>query len=109
MSSSYYIGDNISKREKEQFLIQMVSSIFFVLPWLFRKLFRYFNAFVCEQLTELKDSKEAVYGSLDAWVAWEQNFPIAMLKRALLVLERKHEWHRVIQVSLPSISISDFS
>ncbi|CAM8961276.1 unnamed protein product [Rhodiola kirilowii] len=70
--SSTYIGDRISNRDKEKFLIDM--------------------------LVELKDSKEAVYGSLDSWVAWEQNFPIAMLKRALAVLEKKYEWHRIIQV-----------
>ena len=50
------------------------------------------------QLLDIKDSKEAVYGALDAWVAWEQNFPIASLKRALLVLEKEQQWHRIIQV-----------
>uniref|UniRef100_A0A7N0ZZ72 Pentatricopeptide repeat-containing protein n=1 Tax=Kalanchoe fedtschenkoi TaxID=63787 RepID=A0A7N0ZZ72_KALFE len=69
---STYTGDSISRRDKEKFLIEL--------------------------LLELKDSKEDVYGSLDAWVAWEQNFPVAMLKRALLVLEKKYEWHRIIQV-----------
>lgn len=46
----------------------------------------------------MKDSKEAVFGTLDAWVAWEQNFPIASLKRALLALEKEQQWHRVVQV-----------
>lgn len=50
------------------------------------------------QLLELKDSKEDVYGTLDAWVAWEQNFPIASLKNALLALEKEQQWHRVVQV-----------
>jgi hypothetical protein len=50
------------------------------------------------QLIDMKDSKEAVYGALDAWVAWEQNFPIASLKRALLALEKEQQWHRVVQV-----------
>lgn len=50
------------------------------------------------QLVDLKDSKEAVYGTLDAWVAWEQEFPLAMIKRALLVLEKEEQWHRVVQV-----------
>ena len=49
------------------------------------------------QLLDIKDSKEAVYGTLDAWVAWEQNFPIASLKRALLVFEKEQQWHRIIQ------------
>lgn len=50
------------------------------------------------QLLDLKDSKEAVYATLDAWVAWEQNFPLSMLKKALLVLEKQEQWHRVVQV-----------
>ncbi|KAI0504104.1 hypothetical protein KFK09_015051 [Dendrobium nobile] len=49
-------------------------------------------------LLDLKDSKEVVYGTLDAWVAWEQNFPLALLKRALLVLEKGEQWHRIVQV-----------
>lgn len=67
------------------------------------------------QLHDLKNSKEAVYSALDAWVAWEENFPIALLKRALLVLEKEQEWHRVVQViiylslcSMP-ILVSEFS
>lgn len=44
------------------------------------------------------DNKEAVYGALDAWVAWEQNFPIGPLKRVLLALEKEEEWHKVVQV-----------
>lgn len=50
------------------------------------------------QLLDIKDSKEAVYGALDAWVAWEQNFPIVSIKRALLALEKEQQWHRVVQV-----------
>ncbi|KAF8402286.1 hypothetical protein HHK36_013238 [Tetracentron sinense] len=49
-------------------------------------------------LLDLKDSKEAVYGALDAWVAWEQNFPIASLKRVLIALEKEQQWHKVVQV-----------
>ncbi|GFZ00436.1 hypothetical protein Acr_14g0000720 [Actinidia rufa] len=49
-------------------------------------------------LLDIKDSKEAVYGVLDAWVAWEQNFPIGPLKRVLLTLEEEQQWHRVVQV-----------
>lgn len=50
------------------------------------------------QLLDLKDSKEAVYGTLDAWVAWEQTFPLSSLKKALLVLEKEEQWHKVVQV-----------
>lgn len=49
-------------------------------------------------LEDLKDSKEAVYGALDSWLAGEQSFPIGRLKSALLNLEREHQWHRVVQV-----------
>lgn len=52
------------------------------------------------QLVDLNDSKEAIYGALDAWVAWEQNFPIASLKLVLNALEKQQQWHRVVQVSL---------
>ncbi|KAK9078074.1 hypothetical protein SSX86_002131 [Deinandra increscens subsp. villosa] len=53
--------------------------------------------FVCT-LIDLDNSKEAVYGALDAWVAEEQEFPIGRLKTALLTLERKQQWHKVVQV-----------
>ncbi|WOL16195.1 hypothetical protein Cni_G24977 [Canna indica] len=66
------IGNKISSKEKQKFLVNT--------------------------LMDLKDSKEAVYGTLDAWVAWEQNFPLVALKRALLVLEKEEQWHRVVQV-----------
>lgn len=65
-------GDNISKREKISFLVKT--------------------------LLEISDSKEAIYGTLDAWVAWEQNFPIASLKNVMLSLEREQQWHRIVQV-----------
>lgn len=51
------------------------------------------------QLFDLKDNKEAIYGALDAWVAWEQSFPIGPLRRALIALEKEQQWHRIIQVS----------
>ncbi|XP_020102208.1 pentatricopeptide repeat-containing protein At4g21190 [Ananas comosus] len=54
--------------------------------------------FLVNTLLDLKDSKEAVYGTLDAWVAWEQTFPLSSLKKALLVLEKEEQWHKVVQV-----------
>uniref|UniRef100_A0A7C8YNZ8 Pentatricopeptide repeat-containing protein n=1 Tax=Opuntia streptacantha TaxID=393608 RepID=A0A7C8YNZ8_OPUST len=69
---SFPIGQKISRREKIGFLIKA--------------------------LLDVEDSKDAVYGTLDAWVAWEQNFPIAPLKNVLLSLEREQQWHRVVQV-----------
>ncbi|PWA62431.1 hypothetical protein CTI12_AA365450 [Artemisia annua] len=50
------------------------------------------------KLLELDDNKEAVYGVLDAWVAEEKEFPIGRLKTALITLERKEKWHKVVQV-----------
>lgn len=44
------------------------------------------------------DSKDAIYGALDAWVAWEESFPIGVLKNVLLSLEKEKQWHRVVQV-----------
>jgi hypothetical protein len=46
------------------------------------------------------DSKEAIYGALDAWVAWEQNFPIGSLRNILLCLEKEQQWHRIVQVCI---------
>ncbi|KAL6977834.1 hypothetical protein U1Q18_046767 [Sarracenia purpurea var. burkii] len=66
------IGENVSRKDKIRFLVST--------------------------LLDIKDSKEAVYGALDAWVAWEQNFPIGPLKMVLLTLEKEQQWHRVVQV-----------
>ncbi|CAK7342774.1 unnamed protein product [Dovyalis caffra] len=66
------IGDNVSKKDKIKFLITT--------------------------LLDLNDSKDAVYGALDAWVAWEQNFPIASIKQVLIALEKEQQWHRIVQV-----------
>lgn len=66
------IGENVSRKDKISFLVGT--------------------------LLDVEDSKEAVYGVLDAWVAWEQNFPIGSLKNVLLALEKEQQWHRVVQV-----------
>ncbi|KAM7263446.1 hypothetical protein ACFE04_001129 [Oxalis oulophora] len=68
----HQIGENVSRKDKLKFLMTT--------------------------LREVKDSKEAVYGALDAWVAWEQNFPIASLKTVIITLENEQQWHRVVQV-----------
>ncbi|KAI3469701.1 hypothetical protein Pfo_026364 [Paulownia fortunei] len=66
------IGENVSRKDKISFLVST--------------------------LMDLQDSKEAVYSTLDAWVAWERNFPIGALKNVLLALEKEQQWHRIIQV-----------
>lgn len=50
------------------------------------------------QLLDLNDSKDAVYGTLDGWVAWEQDFPIGKIRMALTSLEKEQQWHRIVQV-----------
>ncbi|XP_057771446.1 pentatricopeptide repeat-containing protein At4g18975, chloroplastic [Salvia miltiorrhiza] len=55
-------------------------------------------SFLVSTLMDLPDSKEAVYSALDAWVAWERDFPIGALKNVLLALEKEQQWHRVVQV-----------
>ncbi|MED6106868.1 hypothetical protein PIB30_008566 [Stylosanthes scabra] len=69
---NHYIGRNVSRKDKNNYLLST--------------------------LLDLNDTKEAVYGALDAWVAWEQNFPIASLKLILNTLEKQQQWHRVVQV-----------
>ncbi|KAL6174517.1 hypothetical protein ACLB2K_051163 [Fragaria x ananassa] len=54
--------------------------------------------FLVKTLLDLNDSKEAVYGTLDGWVAWEQDFTIGKLRMALIALEKEQQWHRIIQV-----------
>ncbi|KAG0519885.1 hypothetical protein BDA96_08G025000 [Sorghum bicolor] len=66
------VGKNLSSAEKRKFLVNTLLS--------------------------LEDSREAVYGTLDAWVAFEQDFPLASLKQALSVLEKEEQWHRIVQV-----------
>ncbi|XP_062197989.1 pentatricopeptide repeat-containing protein At4g18975, chloroplastic-like isoform X1 [Phragmites australis] len=66
------IGKNLSSAEKRKFLINT--------------------------LLDLEDSREAVYSTLDAWIAFEQDFPLASLKQALSALEKEEQWHRIVQV-----------
>lgn len=66
------IGKNLSSAEKRKFLV--------------------------DTLFSLEDSRESVYGTLDAWVAFEQDFPVASLKQALSALEKEEQWHRIVQV-----------
>jgi hypothetical protein len=67
------VGKNLSSAEKRKFLVNT--------------------------LLDLEDSKEGVYSTLDAWVAFEQDFPVASIKQALVALEKEEQWHRIVQVS----------
>lgn len=50
-------------------------------------------------IKELSNVKEEVYGALDAFIAWELEFPLITVKKALKTLEGEKEWKRVIQVT----------
>jgi hypothetical protein len=50
------------------------------------------------QIKDLSNVKEEVYGALDSFVAWELEFPLIAVKKALQTLEDEKEWKRIIQV-----------
>ncbi|KAF5743497.1 pentatricopeptide repeat-containing protein [Tripterygium wilfordii] len=47
----------------------------------------------------LSNVKEEVYGALDSFVAWDLEFPLIVVKKALRTLENEGEWKRIIQVA----------
>ncbi|XP_042512072.1 pentatricopeptide repeat-containing protein At4g21190 isoform X2 [Macadamia integrifolia] len=47
----------------------------------------------------LSNVKEEVYGALDSFIAWELEFPLIAVKKALKTLEKEGEWKRIIQVT----------
>nr|GEV79749.1 hypothetical protein [Tanacetum cinerariifolium] len=47
----------------------------------------------------LPNEKEAVYGELDKWTAWESEFPVIAVAKALNILKQRKQWKRVIQVA----------
>lgn len=50
------------------------------------------------QVSGLPNEKEAVYGALDKWTAWETEFPLIAAAKALTILRQRSQWKRVIQV-----------
>ncbi|KAF8364637.1 hypothetical protein HHK36_033391 [Tetracentron sinense] len=52
-----------------------------------------------ECIKGLSNVKEEVYGALDSFIAWELEFPLITVKKALKTLENGHEWKRIIQVT----------
>ncbi|XP_021643850.2 pentatricopeptide repeat-containing protein At4g18975, chloroplastic isoform X2 [Hevea brasiliensis] len=50
-------------------------------------------------VSELPNEKEAVYGALDKWTAWETEFPLLAVAKALRILRKRSQWLRVIQVA----------
>ncbi|KAL8234274.1 hypothetical protein R6Q59_020374 [Mikania micrantha] len=47
----------------------------------------------------LPNEKETVYGALDKWTAWESEFPVIAVAKALNILKQRKLWKRVIQVA----------
>ncbi|XP_047947122.1 pentatricopeptide repeat-containing protein At4g21190-like isoform X1 [Salvia hispanica] len=52
-----------------------------------------------ECIKGLSNVKEEVYGALDSFIAWELEFPLITVKKALKSLENEKEWKRIIQVT----------
>ncbi|KAG2244572.1 hypothetical protein Bca52824_093583 [Brassica carinata] len=50
-------------------------------------------------IKELSNVKEEVYGALDSFIAWELEFPLVIVKKALAILEDEREWKKIIQVT----------
>ncbi|CAI9087888.1 OLC1v1022077C1 [Oldenlandia corymbosa var. corymbosa] len=50
-------------------------------------------------ISGLPNEKEAVYGALDKWIAWETEFPLIAAAKALRILRKRGQWTRVIQVA----------
>ncbi|CAK8565217.1 unnamed protein product [Lathyrus sativus] len=50
-------------------------------------------------ICELPNEKEAVYGALDKWTAWETEFPLIAAAKALKLLRKRGQWVRVIQLA----------
>ncbi|XP_076941149.1 pentatricopeptide repeat-containing protein At4g18975, chloroplastic-like [Bidens hawaiensis] len=47
----------------------------------------------------LPNEKETIYEALDKWAAWETEFPVIAVAKALNILKHRKEWKRVIQVA----------
>eukprot|EP00249_Psilotum_nudum_P013458 c24343_g1_i1 orf=420-1634(-) len=52
-----------------------------------------------EKVRSLSNVKEEIYGALDAFIAWELEFPLIAVKKALRTLQFEKDWKRIIQIS----------
>lgn len=50
-------------------------------------------------VSKLPNEKEAVYGALDRWTAFEPEFPIIAAAKALEMLKKRRKWLQIIQVT----------
>ncbi|CAA6664634.1 unnamed protein product [Spirodela intermedia] len=62
-----------------------------------RKMEPFPNQGSSSNIKDLSNVKEEVYGALDSFVAWELEFPLIVVKKALKTLEFEREWKRIIQ------------
>ncbi|CAI5492713.1 unnamed protein product [Closterium sp. Naga37s-1] len=49
-------------------------------------------------IRDVPDSKEDVYRALDAWAAFQLDFPLLAVKRALRMMQQEGQWKRILQV-----------
>lgn len=49
-------------------------------------------------IDETPPAKEDIYGALDAFVAWELEFPIIAIKKAMAFMAEEQKWRQIIQV-----------
>ncbi|KAG2637516.1 pentatricopeptide repeat-containing protein At4g18975, chloroplastic-like isoform X1 [Panicum virgatum] len=52
-----------------------------------------------DAVSKLPNEKEAIYGALDKWSAFEPEFPVVAAAKALGMLKRRRKWLRIIQVT----------
>uniref|UniRef100_A0A803R647 Pentatricopeptide repeat-containing protein n=2 Tax=Cannabis sativa TaxID=3483 RepID=A0A803R647_CANSA len=57
------------------------------------------SAKLVKSIKEVSNVKEEVYGALDSFIAWELEFPLITVKKAIKILEDQKEWKRIIQMS----------
>ncbi|KAK4491614.1 hypothetical protein RD792_002369, partial [Penstemon davidsonii] len=50
-------------------------------------------------ISRLPNEKEAVYGALDEWIAFETEFPLIAAAKALRILRNRNQWKQVIRVT----------
>ncbi|RXH86354.1 hypothetical protein DVH24_017407 [Malus domestica] len=51
------------------------------------------------RVSSLPNEKETIFGALDKWTAWETGFPLIAAAKALIILRKRSQWVRVIQVA----------
>ncbi|XP_062120312.1 pentatricopeptide repeat-containing protein At4g21190 [Humulus lupulus] len=57
------------------------------------------SAKLVKSIKEVSNVKEEVYGALDSFIAWELEFPLITVKKAIKTLEDQKEWKRIIQMT----------